>query len=149
MKRRMITAGFVLLFFCVLAVLGGYNLHMFLSGKLEQCSIDPRTVLAGLAIEQVRLFSLIGIGAGVLFLFWVLFGPSYIKYKNGMRTIIPGIETPEAAGQGQYGTAEWMREADFQDAFYVAVLDTHSKRIQDLTAHGRDDLEVETPDEKK
>lgn len=141
MKRRVVTAVFVLLFFCALALLGGYNLHMILSGNMDQCSIDPGTVLAGLAITQVRLFSLLGIGFGGLLVFWMLFSPSYIKYKNGMRTVIPGVQTPEAAGQGQYGTARWMNEQDYKDAFYVAVLDENAALVQGLMTCGREDME--------
>lgn len=94
MKRRAIAAVFVLLLFCILSVLGGYNLHMFLSGSPDRCSVDPHTVLAGLAIAQVRLFSFLGACIGGLLVVWMLFGHSYLNYKNHMRDVAPGIRTP-------------------------------------------------------
>lgn len=113
---------------------------MFLSGSPDRCSVDPNTVLAGLAIAQVRLFSFLGACTGGLLVIWMLFGHSYLNYKNHMRNVAPGVRTPEASGQGQYGTASWMEQKDYQDAFYVAVLDRKSPFIRSLAAHGRDDL---------
>lgn len=141
MKRRAITAAFVLLFFCALSPLAGYNLHMLLSGRRELCSADPASVLTGLSIPQVRGFTLLGIGVAAVAVAWMLVSQNYIKYRNGMMEIVPGLWTPEPAGQGQYGTARWATEMELSSTFSVALVDAESPLLRELIAHGYDDLE--------
>lgn len=141
MKKRVITAAFVLLFFCVLSPLTAYNLHMILSGQDSFCSIDPAAVLMGLGIPQVLKLTLLGIAVSALAVVWMLVSHSYIKYRNGMREIVPGLSTPDPAGQGQYGTARWMEPNEICDVFSVVTVDKQAPLLQELMARGYDDLE--------
>lgn len=140
MKKRIMAAALVLLFFCALMPFAAYNLHMVLSKQISLCSADPAVVVVGLSIPQVRGFVFFGIALVALFEIWLLIGPTYIKYRNGMREIVPGLWIPEPAGQGQYGTARWMEPREYGSSFSVAVLDTNSALITSLIAHGEDDL---------
>lgn len=141
MKKRVITAALVLLFFCTLSPLAAYNLHMILSGQGSYCSIDPAAVLMGLGIPQVLKLTLLGVAVSAIAVAWMLVSHSYIKYRNGMREIVPGLSTPEPDGQGQYGTARWMEPPEISDVFSVVAVDKQTPLLQELMAHGYDDLE--------
>lgn len=132
MKSRIVAAVFTLLLFCALTLFAAYNIHMCLSGQSGLCSIAPATVLAGLAIPQVRGFALLGVATSALIVLWMLFGNSYIKYRNGMREVVPGLWTPEPAGQGQHGTARWMEPKNFGKHFTVVTVDTQSQLVLEL-----------------
>ena len=57
-----------------------------------------------------------------------------------MQQIVPGVETPMPAGQGQYGTARCMPKERIPKAFTVIRIDSDSRLIQQLLAEGEDDL---------
>lgn len=68
------------------------------------------------------------------------------EYKSEMQEVIPGLlETPKAAGQGQYGTAKWLQPEQFPTAFHAVLLDRNAPLLKELIEHGMDDLlEVNT-----
>lgn len=140
MKPRIFAAVFTLLLFCVLTLFGAYNLHMCLSGQSGLYSIAPATVLAGLSIPQVRGFALLGLVASVLVVLWMLFGNEYIKYRNGMKEVVPGLWTPEPAGQGQHGTARWLEPSNFSKHFTVVAVDTQSQLVLELISCSREEV---------
>ena len=45
------------------------------------------------------------------------------NYKSKVRQITPQISTPVPAGQGQYGTAKWMQNKDFDKYFDTVIID--------------------------
>lgn len=140
MKRRLIAAAITLLLFSCLAVLGAYNIHQLLSRQFVFSWRMPACFLALLHEPTIRRWFLLLEGCALLAVFWMVFGREYIKYKSKMVHICLDIETPAAEGQGQYGTAHWLREKDKEWAFTVVHVDS-SALIQELRARGRDDLE--------
>ncbi len=139
MKRRLTAAAVMLLLFSLLAVCCAYNFHQVLSGQMN---LSPLLwiCLQGLAIPRVRTWYILLECFAVVAVVWMTFGRDYIKYKSKMRHVCLDIYTPEADGQGQYGTARWMTERELSSAFTVVQLDL-SPETRDLIEHGYDDLE--------
>ncbi len=106
--------------------------HFFLSRQERKITLNPidgwRTVLSGGKPLQIYL---IFAALLALCLLRILLTGSSLKYRSDMQQITPQIATPCAAGQGQYGTARWMRRAQLRDAWTVIPL---SKDDETLTA---------------
>lgn len=141
MKRRLIAAAVTLLLFSCFAVFAAYNIDQLLSHQFSFSLRMPVCLLAVIRVPVVRLWFLLLEGSAGLTVSWMVFGREYIKYRSGTVHVCPGIDTPEAEGQGQYGTAHWLRrEKDKEQAFTVVHVDS-SAAIQELKARGQDDLE--------
>ena len=78
-----------------------------------------RQILSGFPGKAFWLF-LILFGLGILGILWALFGASNSIGRSGMYTVVPGFKIPKPAGQGQYGTAWWMEENEFDTYFQSA-----------------------------
>lgn len=61
------------------------------------------------------------------------------SYTSKINNITNYIETPEKAGQNQYGSARWLTEEEKDEVFDTAYLE--GKLIDELASHGYDDLE--------
>jgi len=138
MKRRLIAAAVALLLFSCLALVGAYNAHQFFSRQFL-FSWRMLVCLRGLASPKVRAWWLLLEACALAAILWMVFGREYIKYKSKMIRVCPGIETPQAEGQGQYGTAHWLEKKEMATAFTVIHLNSLPE-LTDLAAHGRDDL---------
>ena len=111
MKRRLVAAAITLLLFSCLAVLGAYNIHQLLSRQLSfswHMSVCLRAVIRK---PVIRLWFFLLEGCALLLVFWMAFSREYIKYQSKMIHVCLDIETPAAEGQGQYGTAHWLKDA--------------------------------------
>lgn len=144
MKRRIATGVTLLLFLTLLSLMGAYNLDCILSGRVRACSWNPMTAFSGLSNQKVRLFFFLFVALSTLFIIYMLFANSYIKYKSDMQRITPDIQTPRAEGQGQYGTARWMPQEKIDEMFTVVTVDSHSHYIRELCAQGDADLKADT-----
>ena len=76
----------------------------------------------------------------MLGLIWILLTGSNLKYRSDMQQITPDIQTPCAAGQGQYGTARWMKKKNFSKCFPTVQL-SEIENIDELLRAGRQDKE--------
>lgn len=142
MRRRLIAAAICFLILSIASMYAGYNFDRVLSQDTASCSVDPLVVLTGAWAGKARLLTLLLVVAsagGVLFLTLM---PEYIKYKSNMIQVVPGVETPEAAGQGQYGTAHWLSKSEIPKVFAPAQIDTDSHLIAELLKHGYDDAQI-------
>lgn len=142
MRRRLVAAAVTLLLFSWLALLGAYNIHQLLSHQ-ALFSYRMAVCLQGLTIPTIRTWFLLLEGCGLLLISWMLFGREYIKYKSKMIQICPGIETPKAEGQGQYGTARWLTVPELERSFTVVEVDRHTPLLRKLVRLAQDDLEGE------
>lgn len=141
MKRQIIFASLAFVLCCALSVLAGYNLHCVLSGQAALCSIQPLRVLHGmLTIPRARSFAGLLIAASACGIIVILLMQGYIKYRSNMRQITPQIETPEAAGQGQYGTARWLKNSEISQVFFTAAMDINSVQIQELLSEADQEI---------
>lgn len=57
-----------------------------------------------------------------------------------MQTITLAIKTPKAEGQGQYGTARWIKKDEIPEAFTVVQIDRNYPLIRRLMDEGRADF---------
>lgn len=139
MKQKVTLSTLLFAILSVGALYAGYNIDRVLSGNREQCSANLLTVIGGVMQEQrARMMALIFVVASALLVVTILLMQGYIKYKSDMREVTPEIQTPEAAGQGQYGTARWLKESEYHQSFDVAKIDVNSAFIKDLIRHGYD-----------
>lgn len=141
MKKRGVAAALTLLLFSCLALIGAYNIHQLLSRQLLFSWRIGTCLGAVLAVSAVRSWFLLLEGCAMLLVAWMAFGREYIKYKSDMLRVCPGIETPKAEGQGQYGTARWMTDKERDRVFSCVHLDWNAGKLRELTQHGYDDLE--------
>lgn len=52
------------------------------------------------------------------------------QYKADMIPITPDIKTPAPAGQGQHGTARWLKEKEYDRVFSSCVIDRDTTEIE-------------------
>lgn len=124
MKRRLIAGGLALLFFLWLSLVFASNFGLLLTGRRADCTLFPSGMLAALLADPrgVKLFLLLAAGS-VLLVLWMLFGHSYLNYKSDMYEVVPGFSIPRPEGQGQHGTAWFMPQKKFADAFASAEVE--------------------------
>ncbi len=139
-KRRVTAAAITLLLFSCLAVVGAYNAHQLFSRE-ARFSLSLWDCLGGaVRIPPVRHWFLLLEACALLTVVWMLFSRQHVNYKSSMVQICPGIETPVADGQGQYGTARWMSEQELASVFLSVKVDPNDGLLRELRAAGRDDL---------
>lgn len=118
MKKRLTIAGIVLLLGALFLPIPALALHALLSREPELLSVSPIVCWKAVwEISQVRQFYLLLLLGELLGLIWIFAAASNLKYRSNMRYITPDIRTPEAAGQGQYGTARWLPRNQYGAAF--------------------------------
>ena len=122
-KRRYFAAGvvFLCLSFLMLELAG--NVHLLLSAGADSVTLHP-LLLARLLLSSRKalMMYLLLLGFATLFVWWGLFGRSYLNYHSKMFEVVPGFEIPVPEGQGQHGTAWWLNQQDFDKHF--ASIDT-------------------------
>lgn len=139
MRKKIIPCTALFLVLAVAALYCGYNADAFLSGT-RAFSMNFIIVLHGIfEIPKARAFALLLVAADALFIGFIMVMQEYIKYKSDMRQVTPDIETPEAAGQGQYGTARWLEQSQYSERFDTVQIDVTSSVVRELIAHGYDE----------
>lgn len=143
MKRKIPLALFLFSLLLACSLGASYNLHCLLSGRSEACTVQLLPILDGLrTIPETRKLFFILACSSALFILWLLAWHNAPEYQSRMRTVIPGVlELPEAAGQGQYGTASWLPASEFGVAFDPVLMDLQAPVLRELMDRGADDLE--------
>lgn len=112
--------------------------HFLLSQELGRLTLDP---LIGwqmvLFDSRVQKFYLLYAAITALLLIWALVSCNYIKYRSDMQRVTPDIETPCAAGQGQFGTARWMQPENIGRHFAVWKVPQRQKWFKQMINSGR------------
>lgn len=102
-----------------------------------------------LSDSRILGFYLIYTAATVLLLIWILVSTTYLNYRSNMQRITPDIITPCADGQGQFGTARWMKQEDIGRFFGVWKVPKQEPWFKELIAAGQGSYkEVENSDVK-
>lgn len=128
MKKRILPTTAAALVGTFLCLVAAYNLDRLLSNDLPGCSIRLTVLLDGfISSHEVRMFFLLLWAALGLFLFWILFGQAYIKYRSDIIHVTPDIPIPAAEGQGQYGSAKFLDPKRYKRVWAVATVDTDEK----------------------
>jgi len=133
--------------FVLLSVLGlaagfffsGYLNLLFSGGSIDDLSaIKPAKILAGIiSDERQRMLTLcvwLVIEAGIAAL--VLLSRKE-TFESDVISVTNGINTPIAIGQGQHGTARWMKADEKRKAFSVYRLDSRIAPYTKLLKEGR------------
>lgn len=114
--------------------------HYFFSKELDRLTLHPlegwAAVLGG---GKPLRFYLLFAAALALFLVWFLIEETYLNYNTKLQRITPDIATPMPAGQGQCGTARWMRKKDLRNTFTIWKLRKGSADLQALLQAGKAD----------
>lgn len=131
MKRWLGTALFLILF-ALYALPSAYNLDCLMRHDTVSMGLNWGMILLSLSINpQVRKLFFLLMGCGVLAAVAVLINTSGVNYKSKMRKITPELTLPKADGQGQYGTAEFLKESEMKGVW--SKVSTHALE-QELTA---------------
>jgi len=133
--------------FILLSVLGlavgfffsGYLNLLFSGGSVDDLpAIKPAKILAGIiSDERQRMLTLcvwLVIEAGIAAL--VLLSRKE-TFESDTISVTNGIKTPIAIGQGQHGTARWMKADEKRKAFSVYRLDSRETPYSKLLKEGR------------
>lgn len=148
-KKKIIAALTLGAIFTVISLYLSYNLKYIFLGRLDMLTLNFFKVLFGLLDEHNRRFFLIFMGMSFLAIIYFVSMQGYIKYKSDMQVVAPGIETPKAEGQGQYGTARWLDSKKMGTAFSEIEFNTSDAFISNLVQHGYDDLNADTSTDTK
>ena len=141
MKRRIFAGVICFLLLSIVSMYLGYYLDRLLSGAADGLPLSPAIVIPGAWAGKARLMTLLLIAASGCSVLFLLLMPEYIKYKSAMFEVVPGVRTPEAAGQGQYGNAHWLPVAQIPKVFANTKIDTASPFIRELLKQGYDNLQ--------
>lgn len=142
MKKRCIVAACVLLLFALFVIpVLALDLHALLSRDMSLFSLSPLIGwTAIMQIPQVRKMYFLLLMALMLGLIWILATGSNLQYRSNMQQVTPDIQTPCAAGQGQYGTARWMKKSSIPRHFTTVQL-SQINNIDELLRAGRQEKE--------
>ena len=112
--------------------------HYLMLRELSSMTLNP---LQGwnlvLCDNRVLGFYLLYTIAVALMLIWVLVGSNYLNYRSNMQRITPDIITPCADGQGQFGTARWMKPGNIGRFFDIWKIPKRQVWFQQLIAAGQ------------
>lgn len=137
--KRWIIAGIILLLTAGLLLPWlAADTHYFILRELGSMTLNP---LHGwkliLSDSRILGFYLIYTAATVLLLIWILVSTTYLNYRSNMQRITPDIITPCADGQGQFGTARWMKPADIGRFFGIWNIPKQQAWFKELMAAGQ------------
>lgn len=132
-KQKIIAAIGMLTSLNVIGLYLAANIHSFLSTGSLYRSLHPikifKFVITSNAVKFFGLFFLFS----AMFLLHIFWMQRIYNVSSSMIEVTPAIKTPAVAGNGEYGTAKWMRERDFSHHFTVVDIPSISqiKRIQE------------------
>lgn len=139
MLKRWITAcSLMLLAAGILLPPLAADTHYLMLNKLDCMTINPLEGWQMVVTDQrVLKFYLIYAAAVALLLLWVLICSNYLNYRSNMQVITPDIITPCSAGQGQFGTARWMKSNETKRFFGTWRITKRQAWFQELIAQGK------------
>lgn len=141
-KRICVAVGVFLVFAALVFPQAAVDLHLLLArepGVTFRPDAGWRAVLEGGNPLKFYLFFL---ACWALLLVWAIVSSACIRYRSGMIRVTPEIQTPQAAGQGQFGTARWAGPKDLRRCYAAAAV--RGPMLKDLKNAGKADFaEVE------
>lgn len=137
--RRLSIAGVMLLIWSLLMMVAAVNLDNIMTGK--PIMLEPRVVFFEIwKIPKAIQLWLLSSGLGLVYIISVLIGNFGLENRSAMQIIIPGIKIPKAAGQGQYGTAQFLNAQKY-DSVWEKVYIVEDERIKELIKCGKEEGE--------
>lgn len=137
--RRLSIAVVMLLIWSLLMMMVAVNLDNIMTGK--PIMLEPRFVFFEVwKIPKAIQLWLLSSSLGLVYIISVLIGNFGLENRSGMQSIIPGIKIPKAAGQGQYGTAQFLNDQKY-DSVWEKVYIIKDERIKELIKYGKEEGE--------
>lgn len=139
MIKRWVIAVVILLFASALILPQlATDAHYYFQQEFHNMTIHPtegwQMVLHN---NRVQRFYLIFVAVTALLLIWGVACSNYLKYRSNMQQITPDIAIPCAAGQGQFGTARWMKSEHIGRYFTRWKIPKRRKWFKKLMAAGK------------
>lgn len=125
----------------VAAIPVSYNLDALLSRRLDFTWNPVLALRLVLQTPKAALFLLLLMAAATLAVVGCLLAGSNIDSHSRIQHITPDIEIPEAAGQGQFGTARFLSRKKYAKAFTAYTLPDQG-RYAELLKEGKNDAKA-------
>lgn len=139
------------LIFSILIVFGGAILSLYLTYNLDSLlttqqfsgySTPINEIIQSITSNPItrKMYLIL---SGVFLVFGIVFFFSNERpYHSNLNQITPDIFTPAVAGQNQHGSAKWLPNSKFTEAFDHFKLKSNDQLIAQLMRHGKSDFEV-------
>lgn len=139
------------LIFSILIVFGGAILSLYLTYNLDSLLTTQQFSGYSTPINEIiqsiksnpitqKMYLIL---SGVFLVFGIVFFFSNERpYHSNLNQITPDIFTPAVAGQNQHGSAKWLPNSKFTEAFDHFKLKSNDQLIVQLMRHGKSDFEV-------
>lgn len=108
-------------------------IHLSLTDGLNNLSFPKLSAVINSVITNERHLKVYILIQSLLFLlsFFITFVQKNSIYESDVGNVTDTIKTPIVVGQGQHGTARWLKEKEFEKVFNKNVLDA-SKKLEEL-----------------
>lgn len=108
-------------------------IHLSLTDGLNDLSFPKLSAVINSVVTNERHLKVYILIQSLLFLlsFFITFVQKNSIYESDVGNITDTIKTPIVVGQGQHGTARWLKEKEFEKVFNKNVLDA-SKKLEEL-----------------
>jgi len=141
MKQKAWISILIVILGCIFNLFVSTTLHLLLSGESTRLTLPPLAFCLGNLVSSRSHFLLfLCLQSIVLVLAALFFLTNSQPYQSKLRKVAPGIETPVPTGQHQHGSARWLGEEEWPDAFEHYTLDLQHPLILHLLETGYDDL---------
>ncbi|MEA4805034.1 VirD4-like conjugal transfer protein, CD1115 family [Acetobacterium wieringae] len=139
------------LIFSILIVFGGAILSLYLTYNLDSLlttqqfsgySTPINEIIQSITSNPItrKMYLIL---SGVFLVFGIVFFFSNERpYHSNLNQITPDIFTPAVAGQNQHGSAKWLPNSKFTEAFDHFKLKSNDQLIAQLMRYGKSDYEV-------
>ncbi len=142
------TAKLKLILFVVLSIvglIGGFFfsglINLALTNSFKDISqLTPQAIIASVSVNKnhqllllcLELFIVSGVSI-------VLLMNKRETFESDVSQVTESIRTPISIGQGQHGSARWLKKSEYTNAFSIFRLDADERRIKDLLVAGEND----------
>jgi hypothetical protein len=146
------------LLLCTLLITIGSIFNLFFSTVLHGALSDSTSTLtvpslntsvSSLITSRVQFLLFLCFQGFTLLMSALFFVSNNRPYQSKLKQIAPGIETPVVVGQNQHGSARWLQEEEWADAFDYELIDLHHPFTRQLIQSGYDDLHFRRTDLKE
>lgn len=141
-KQKLIVAVLIFIVGTVANIYFSTILHLALSRHLQ--GSPPPTLyrcLHSIVTNQKHLVLFLCLTCFVLLAAVFYYLANNKPYQSQLRQITSNISTPVPVGQKQYGSAEWLTEAEKEKYFKSFYLDSKNPLVKELINRGYEDIE--------
>jgi type IV secretion system protein VirD4 len=120
--------------------IAGYLNLLLTGGKLDDvAALSPSAILQSLMADRRHLLLTLSVELAVMVGVSILLTMSRRNTFEADTAIVAGVETPVAVGQGQHGTARWLRPDEKKKVFGSFTLTEGYERFALLEKQGEED----------